>query len=164
MDYRIHAQMMSHHCPPRIAQLVVRVPLEKPDYDNFQLRLIGSLVHGCQMANNCQYGEAKEMQYAITERLFAEATPDAISVQHDAHLAIVGMVSFASLTAVSMQEAAADILSSVQPTTLETLPTTQREFDGLRARLDDARREISNISHRVITERQLRSIAGRYGR
>ena len=71
------------------------------------------------MANNCQYGEAKKMQYAITERLFSEATSDAIGVQHDAHLAIVGIVSFASLAAVSMQEAAADIPSTGQPTTLK---------------------------------------------
>jgi hypothetical protein len=158
MDNRFHAQMMARHCPPRIAELVVRVPSEKQDDDNFQLRLIGSLVHGCQMANNCQYAEGKEMQYAITERLFAEATPNSIGVQHDGHMAIVGMVSHASGMAVSAHEAAAEILSTVQPTTVEPLPTTQRELDGLRARLNDARQEISNIAFRVLGERRLQNL------
>jgi len=159
MDNRIHAQLMARNCTPRIAQLVVRVPGEKPGDDFYQTRLISSLVHGSLMSNPCQYTEAKEMIFAVTERLFAEATPDSFGAQGNAHTAIVGMVAHASLMAVTAHEGVAEILSAVQPTTLDTLPTTERELAGLHGRLEDARREISNISHRVLMERQLDNIA-----
>jgi hypothetical protein len=161
MDNRIHAQLMAQNCTPRIAQLAVRVRSEKPGEDVYQGRLISSLVHGSMMSNNCRYSEAKEMMYMVTERLFAEASPNWFGVQNDAHAAIVREISHASQMAVTAHERAEDIQSTVQPTTLDTLPTTQRELNGLRGRVDDATVEIRNITHQVLMDRTVRNIAGR---
>ena len=161
MDIRIYAQLMSRSCTPRIAQLVVRIPGEKAGDDFFQTRLISSLVYGSMMSNPCQYAEAKEMVLTVTERLFAEARPDSFSVQDNAHMIIVSLDTTSFSDGRDGSRGAPDILATVQPTTLDTLPTTKPELEGLRARLEDAWREILDICHRVSTERTLRSIAGR---
>ena len=113
MDIHVHAQLMAHSCVPRIADLVMRVPLEKPDDDNFQTRLIGSLVHGCQMSRNCRYAEAVEEMFVVTEHLFATAQPGNFDAHNQGHMAIVGMVSHASQMGTTTPEGAAEMLAAV---------------------------------------------------
>jgi hypothetical protein len=158
MDIGIHAQLMAHHCVPRIAELVLRVPAEKPGDDNFQTRLISSIVHGSQMSTNCQYAEAREMMHVTTELFFAAATPDCFNLQNEAHRAIVSMAAHASQMAATVYEGAAEILSTVQPMADEALPATQRGLERLQERLEMARRKISDISHRALMERSRQNI------
>lgn len=159
MDIRIHAQLMATHCVPRIADLVLRVPTDKADDDNFQTRLIGSIVHGCQMSRNCRYAEAVEAMFVVTEHLFAAAEPGNIDVQNNAHMQIVGMISHASQMGTTTPEGAAEMLAAVQPMVDAPLASTQRQLDDLHARLEMARQRIGSIAHHCQMERSRENFA-----
>ena len=159
MDIHIHAQLMAHHCVPRIADLVMRVPLDKPGDDNFQTRLIGSLVHGCQMSRNCRYADAVEAMFVVTEHLFATAQRSNFDAHNNAHMQIVSMVSHASQMGTTTPEGVAEMLTAVQPMVDAALPSTQCELDDLHARLELARQKIGRISHRILMERSRENFA-----
>jgi hypothetical protein len=159
MDNAIHAQLMASHCVPRIAQLVVRVPSEECGGDSFQTQLISSLVHGSLMSNNCKYAEAKEMMYAVTERLFTTASPEYFDVQNQAHMLIVGMASHASQMGTTTPDGLCETLSAVQPLVEESLPTGQQRLGRLRERLELAQSRIKDVGFKVLMERQRESLA-----
>lgn len=149
---------MASFRPARMAQLVERVPNEKRGAADYQLTLIKSLTYGCNMADNCIFEEAKEMQYSITERLFAEGAPSSIGLQCEGHLAIVREISRASSAASEIQEAATEILSAIQPLLLGKLPTTKRELARLQTDLNGLSMEIHGLSNQVELERRDRGI------
>ena len=153
MDNRIHAINMARGCVPRIADLVVRVPNEKPGDNYYQSALIRALVHGCSMARNCHFPEAVEAIYVVTEHLFATATPGNFDAHNEGHMSIVREVAHVAGMAVSSPEAFPEMLAAVQPMVDARLPTTKQQMNELRARLDASTHRIRDISYRVLAER-----------
>jgi len=153
MDIRVHAQLMATHCVPRIADLVMRVPKEKPGDDRYHSALIRALVHGCSMARNCKFPEAVEAIYVVTERLFATATPANFDAHSEGHMSIVREVAHAAGMGVSSQEGFPEMLAAVQPMVEGPLPQTRQDMNNLRARLYASTHRIRDISYRVLAER-----------
>jgi hypothetical protein len=160
MDIRIFAQLMANNCTPQFANLVLQVPIRHSD-DKVQRRLISSITHGNQMARICQGGESLDMIYATTEHIFNEATPQGIATQEDGHRVIVSMVSHATGMARIATAGADEIYAAVRPMAHERLPQNAVESRRLHGRLEDARRKVSDICHRVSMERLLHSIGQR---
>lgn len=163
MDIRIHAQNMARGCVPRIAELVVRVPDEKPGVDNYQSALIRAIVHGCSMARNCRFAEAVEAIYVVTEHLFATATPANFDAHNEGHMSIVREVAHAAGKGVTTPEGFAEMLAAVQPMVDAPLPQTRQELTDLQAQLDLATHRIRDISFRVLAERNQRIFARAIG-
>jgi hypothetical protein len=157
MDNRVFGLLMANHCMPQFADLVLQVSTRHAD-DEVQRRLINSITHGSQMARICQSQEALQMIYATTEHLFNEATPQCIQVQEDAHRVIVSMVSHAAAMARIAAAGADEINATVRPMAHEPLPKQPDELRRLNTRLDDARRQIGDISHHVAMERLVHNI------
>lgn len=157
MDNRVFAMLMARHCTPRFADLVLQVSVRHSD-DNVQHRLVSAITHGSQMAQICQNEEASQMIYSTTEHLFSEATPNCIQVQEEAHRVIVSMISHAANMAGIATEGADEILGTVRAMAYEPLPQRSEELRRLNSRLEDARRQIADICHRVNMDRFVREI------
>lgn len=163
MDIRIHAHSMAMHCVPRIADLVIRVPNEKPGDYNYQSALIRALVHGGSMARNCQFAEAIEAIYVVTEHLFSTAMPSNFNAHNEGHTSIVREVAHAAGMGATTPEGFAEMLAAVQPMVDAPLPKSQREMTDLRARLESATHRIRDISFRVLAERNQQIFARAMG-
>jgi hypothetical protein len=153
MDMSIHAQMMANLCTPPFAQLILQVPTRHADTGDVQRQLIGAIAHGDQMARICQSRESQEMIYTVTEQLFTTAVASHFDIQGEAARFIVGMVSHADAMARIATEGAEEVFAAVRPIAHDPVPGNSHELERLRQRLEKARQEIGNISHRVMMER-----------
>jgi hypothetical protein len=161
MQMAMHAQLMANLCTAPYAQLILQVTTRHPDTGDVQRQVIAMISHGNQMSRICGTTDAQEMIYAVTEKLFASATVNGYAFQDEATRLIIGMVSHAAAMARIVSDGAAEIYGTVRPIVDDTLPTDTQQLDRLKLRLESARAEISNISHRMQMERLTRSISRR---
>jgi hypothetical protein len=153
MQMDIHAHNIARLCTQPYAQLVLQVTAQHPDSDVLQRELISMLSHASQMSRICSAAESQEMIYTVAEKLFEAASTFVWSSQHQAVREIIGMISHASAMARIVRGGADEIYGAVRPIVEDNLPMTTIEMDHLSERLETARRQISDISHRKQMER-----------
>lgn len=161
LQMAMHAQLMANLCTPPYAQLILQVITRHLDTGDVQRHLIAMISHGSQMSRICGTADSQEMIYSATEKLFNSATISSYPFQDEATRLIIAMVSHAASMARIVSNGAAEIYGTMRPIVDDALPANTRELERLKERLESARHQISDISHRVQMERLARSFARR---
>lgn len=161
LQMAIHAQMMANLCTAPYAQLILQVMTRHPNTGDVHRQLIAMISYGSQMSRICGTANSHEMIYTVTEKLFNSATISSYAFQDEATRLIIAMVAHATSMARIVSDGAAEIYGTVRPIVDDIMPVNAQDLDRLKERLESARNQISDISHRVQMERLARSIARR---